>query len=624
MKHHKSLFPLLLIISYNVLSQQQNQVSMFRGNAQLTGVLENVQAIHRLSGVKFNFLTGGAIRSTPAVVAGNVYFGSSDGQFYCLDGTSGREKWKFQTGGAVNSSPAINNGKVYFTSRDNYLYALHMSNGKLIWKFKMNVNLPYENGFDYFLSSPNITNDTLFVGSGDGNLYAINSKSGTVHWKYFANSRIRTTPAIINNFVVFGTLSGIIYAVDRTSGSLLWKFETKGSSLKFEEAGYDQTSIIGSPVVNQKGVYVGGRDGYLYAINLITGKEMWKVSHRSSWVLATGVDEESVYAVSGSSAFIQALDINGGKELWRYKTSGAVYSSPLIVQDVLYCADNGGNLFALDKKTGIKIWSFPMGGRVFSSPVVANNMVYCGADNGNLFALEGTSEPTIRTNARKVVYWDTKLSEKEFNWYSEGSSITIRDYFKNAGYEVMNGKQLNQMMLQQVETKTSSVVVFAKNKFPKEIINDSTENAIIRKYLDAGGKVVITGPNPLGFLTRDTTGELHKVDFVTYPEKILGLKIYDRAYINWGSVYRSSPTKEGYQLGLRGWWISASSVLPADVSVVLATNEHGFASSWLKNYGGPKGTGFLQLCIPGGGGNQELVSEFLSVVRAAIEYGIDW
>jgi hypothetical protein len=52
-------------------------------------------------------------------------------------------------------------------------------------------------------------------------------------------------------------------------------------------------------------------------------------------------------------------------------------------------------------------------------------------------------------------------------------------------------------------------------------------------------------------------------------------------------------------------------------------NEFGMATSWLKSYGGPKGTGLLQLCLPVGK-NAELVGDFLSTIQAAVEYGIDW
>jgi hypothetical protein len=36
----------------------------------------------------------------------------------------------------------------------------------------------------------------------------------------------------------------------------------------------------------------------------------------------------------------------------------------------------------------------------------------------------------------------------------------------------------------------------------------------------------------------------------------------------------------------------------SQVSEVLGTYEYGHGSGWIKNYGGPEGTGLLQLAVP--------------------------
>src|SRR6059058_3549616 len=80
--------------------------------------------------------TGAEVSSSPAVVNGVVYIGSTqpDNKLYAFDaagetGCSGTPKtcaplWTATTGGAVNSSPAVVNGVVYVGSDDNKLYAL--------------------------------------------------------------------------------------------------------------------------------------------------------------------------------------------------------------------------------------------------------------------------------------------------------------------------------------------------------------------------------------------------------------------------------------------------------------------------------------------------------------------
>jgi len=72
----------------------------------------------------WNFTTGGAIYSSPAIDArGNLFFGSADGKIYDIS-SSGSEVWNYTVGNAVNGSPAINDGMLYIGSADNNLYAI--------------------------------------------------------------------------------------------------------------------------------------------------------------------------------------------------------------------------------------------------------------------------------------------------------------------------------------------------------------------------------------------------------------------------------------------------------------------------------------------------------------------
>src|SRR6266704_3082718 len=67
---------------------------MYRGNPAHSGIYEAVGVV-TLGGVKWKFHTGGMVISSPAVVQGKVYFGSSDGNFYAFSAESGAQQWKF-------------------------------------------------------------------------------------------------------------------------------------------------------------------------------------------------------------------------------------------------------------------------------------------------------------------------------------------------------------------------------------------------------------------------------------------------------------------------------------------------------------------------------------------------
>lgn len=56
---------------------------------------------------------------------------------------------------------------------------------------------------------------------------------------------------------------------------------------------------------------------------------------------------------------------------------------------------------------------------------------------------------------------------------------------------------------------------------------------------------------------------------------------------------------------------------PNQISTVLAVDENGMASSWVKNYGGPEGTGLVQLWLP-----RDRHAD-LFPVKLAAEFGIE-
>ncbi|MEO6166397.1 MAG: PQQ-binding-like beta-propeller repeat protein, partial [Chitinophagales bacterium] len=431
----KNLCLQLLLLCVFIMDSNAQQSApaknvMFRGNASLNGVYDSKPA-YQLNGVLFTFKTNGPIRSTAATYDETVFFGSGDENFYAVDATTGNERWRFKTNGAINSSPAISDGVAFFTSRDGRLYALQARDGKKLWEYQFGKDLPYENGWDYYLSSPVIVDQMLYVGSGDGYLYAFDVKTKKNLWKFNAGARIRTAPAISNDVVVFGALDGAVYALRSDDGSQQWKFTIKGADLKFENFGYDVSGILCSPAIGDGIVAIGGRDGFLYAIDLQTGKQKWNFDHEGSWVLSTAINNGKVFAASGSSAFVQEVEIATGKEQWRFNSSSAIFSSMALAGEMLYFGDYNGNVYGLNSKTGVEQWHFPMGTRTFSSPSVANGIVYCSSDDGVLYALSGSQNISAGLPpVKKAVYWEGIKSDTIYHWFQNNFDVYIRDYFK--------------------------------------------------------------------------------------------------------------------------------------------------------------------------------------------------
>jgi len=604
----------LAIQSTMLVAQQEAPAAMFRGNPQLTGVYATKPAL-TLDGVRFSVQTGGLIRGAAAVDRGALYFGSGDGNFYAVDALTGAERWRYKTGGPVTSSAAVANGAVFFASRDGKLDCLRTRDGGLLWSHTFGKDLSDENYWDFYLSSPVIVGHALYIGSGDGHLYAFDVASGKTIWSFDAGSRIRSTPAVSDGLVVFGTKSGHIVAISQDKGVLRWKFATDGASRTFEFKHNDTTSVYMSPSIGGGAVLAGGRDGYIYCLDLATGKQRWKTTHDGgSWILSTAIEDGVAYIGSGSASIVQAADLATGRELWRFATGGAVFGSLTIAGDVLYFTDFVGTLHALDKKKGSELWNFPMGHRSFSTPVVHDGWVYTSSDDGVLYALSGSTRPAaVPAPVRKLVYWQGGAGQDSFGWFLNDVDAAILGFFKGAGYEQIDSKQLLAEIGGDNKEKGKALIVFADNRIPPELASDSTAQSPIRRFLDSGGKIVFVGNNPFAYVTDPKTKQLLKADYAI-PNAIFGVS-FPAPHLATG-YYQSQPTPEGKALGLRDFYIANGGVTITPDITPLAKDEFGLATAWIKRYGGAEGGGLMQFELP----RTELVD--LGPYWAAIERGL--
>ncbi len=616
MRHSLRFLLLLVCAAYPLAAFATLPASMFRGGPQLTGVY-GADSAAWIDGVRFTFRTDGPIRGTPTVYQGVLYVGSGDGSLYAIDARMGTQRWRRRTNGAITSTPAAGGGAVYFSSRDGNLYCVGAKDGALRWKHHFGPDLGPQNYWDYYVSSPTLVAGSVIIGSGDGHVYAIDAASGHVRWRFDAGSRVRSTVAVQAGIVVFGTMSGHVHALRERDGSPLWKFATAGAARTFADDGNDTTAIFGSPTIAGAMVTVGGRDGFLYALDLASGRQVWRTTHDgSSWILSTAADGRTLYVGSGSASFVQAADLATGAEKWRFKTRGAVFSSLTLAGATLLFTDFSGTLYAVDKASGERQWQFPLGGRSLSTPIVADGIVYCSSDRGIVVALTVSKTPHAAAAApRRVVYWEGRKTADAFSWFQNGVDAALLAQLKAAGYEQLDSTQLAQFMREQGAQSPPGVVVFADNKIPESLTDEAPGAPLIRRYLDAGGKIALLGPNPLAYRSDPVTGVVSEIDF-SIPQRIFDVRYPELNIVS--GYYPSAPTAAGRTEGLRTFAVGYMAIDPHQDVTVLALDEYGKASSWLRRYGGPEGTGLLQLTFP----RQELAN--LSEFQAVIEYGVTW
>jgi hypothetical protein len=421
-------------------------------------------------------------------------------------------------------------------------------------------------------------------------VYALDRATGAVRWKALTGGRVRSSPAVADGRVFVGSMDGVLYALDLTTGAGVWRFETQGTTLFSGDFGYDRRTIQSSPAVLDGLVVVGTRDGTMYALDAATGRERWRVSHGMSWInTSPAIHHGVVYAGSSDARFVQAVDAASGAERWRSGTPGVVWSSPAVAGDLVLAGDGAGWLHALDRATGAARWTFRAGAGIHGSPVVAGGLVLVGSLDGTLYALRTGPEPAIR----RAVFFDSTLVRAA--WH--GESERLARFLETRGYAVLAAPGLAAFVDERIRDRAPSVVVFAIDHLPPPLGGNGRSPAPLRRYLEAGGKVVWPGMPPLLWPRDPGTGRPNGgLESIVWdgPAQLLGVD-HQRALFDLRGV-RITPA--GRRWGLTGRPRLAWGVAPAGVTEVLAEDEWGLAAAWVRSYGGPPGTGFVRLGEP--------------------------
>jgi outer membrane protein assembly factor BamB len=274
--------------------------------------------------------------SSPAVAAGKVYFGSGDGNIYAVAAGTGILQWKFATGDVVHASPAVVGGTVYVGSWDGNLYALDAETGAKKWVFEAGRDPVYHNQVG-FQSSPAVVDGTVYVGCRDAHVYALDAATGRKKWDYpTSKSWVNGTPAVRDGMVYVGTSDTARFmALDAKTGRLRWVFDAKAY-------------IFSSAALAGDLAYFGSHNGKLYAVDTRNGTLAWHFQTDASKRDPMKVlnEDGSLKRESFAPLFGDFQDMY--VDFFRYISIGAIMSSPVVDQGVVYVGSTDGNLYALN------------------------------------------------------------------------------------------------------------------------------------------------------------------------------------------------------------------------------------------------------------------------------------
>jgi outer membrane protein assembly factor BamB len=349
------------------------------------------------------------VSSSPTVVGGVAYIGSSDGRLWAVnaDGCGSaictQPLWVGVGGTQILDSPLVHDGVVYVGTQD----SPQSNDGRLLAYAADGCGAPTceplwrgNAGPQSILdSSPAAFEDTIFVGSFDGKLYAFPAAGCGADlcdplWTAATNGHIESSPTIVDGVVYIGSNDRRLYAFDahgcgQATCAPLWTGNAGGTIFDSSPAVANGVAYI----VTDHALVAFDADG----CGAPTCTRLWQGKHGVDFFYGSpAVANGRVYL--GVENGIGVFDAAGCGQatcapLWLgfgTGTQAAVLSSPAVANGIVYAGRNTGEVLAWNangcgRLSCNQIWKgFTDDQIVSSSPAVVNGHIYIGSGD-NLF-----------------------------------------------------------------------------------------------------------------------------------------------------------------------------------------------------------------------------------------------
>jgi outer membrane protein assembly factor BamB len=245
---------------------------------------------------EWRYLAGAPVLGGVTVDGDRAYVGDREGDVSALDASTGEVDWEFEAQGRVETTPAVDDGVVVVVAEDYRTgaataYGLDAESGEEEWRFSPSVAALGS-------SSPAVAGGTAYLGMGDLTMYARDLRTGSEQWAERAKAGFSagTVPAATGQDLYLADVADL-YRLDPDSGEERWSFRLPDLLL--------QTS----PLVTETTVVFGDQEGLAAALDVASGRLVWKQRVGPGPIGPGAADGDHVYLASlGSDGKVVALE----------------------------------------------------------------------------------------------------------------------------------------------------------------------------------------------------------------------------------------------------------------------------------------------------------------------------
>ncbi len=191
-------------------------------------------------------------------------------------------------------------------------------------------------------------------------------------WAFKTGDAIEGAPAIVGGVVYIASLDKNLYAIDLVTGQEKWK--VKLGPMK------------ASPAINGKLIVVGDVEGTVHGVELVTGKELWKFATDGEITSGANFHKESILIGSHDSK-LYCLTADG-KKTWEFGIDGPVNGSPAILGGTTFVAGCDSILHAIDISSGKELWNVDLGGQAAATAAISGDFAYVGLMTNQVIGID--------------------------------------------------------------------------------------------------------------------------------------------------------------------------------------------------------------------------------------------
>lgn len=320
-----------------------------------------------------------ANRMTPIVLEKLVIEGNAIDGIVAYQRRTGLQQWRLDITNGVEGGAQVAGDKLYFGASDGMFYCVNVATGKVLWTFAVRAET---------LAAPTVENGIVYFQNGADFVFALDATTGKQIWFYnrqvttSISIRATTKPVVAGDAVLVGFSDGFVVALKKRDGALLWERKI-GKGKRFED-------VDSTPVVDGSQFFVASYDGALYSLKVESGEINWSVEEGAYVPVTVGQGRSSdrlfYSTVNGK---ILVLDKNSGQIRSTFKVAKGIATQISLFKGNLVYGESEGALVIADAESGEMLTQYDPGDGILARAAVIDGSgeIYFMSNAANLYAM---------------------------------------------------------------------------------------------------------------------------------------------------------------------------------------------------------------------------------------------